>query len=192
MSERIPVGLGLLTLIALSVPLLGAVPASAHSSVASARPSYNQALDRPPSSVVIAFTSEIHTDAVTTTVVVEDEDDHDWTDGVLEITTTGVAQAVDPEMPDGRYQVRWSVVSADGAPLEGSYRFTVGGVQPEPNPLNVPLTGTRSEWFRAVTHALVGALLGLTAYALWATYHRKPPTGPAPSNAPPTNNEDNP
>ncbi|MFD2797106.1 copper resistance protein CopC [Promicromonospora vindobonensis] len=193
MSERIPVGLGLLALVALSVPLLGAVPASAHSSVASAQPSYNQALDGPPASVVLAFTSEIRTDAVTATVVVQDEDDHDWADGALEVTTTGVGQAVDPAMPDGRYQVRWSVVSADGAPLEGSYRFTVGDFPPESNPLNAPLTERRSDWFRAVTHALVGALLGLTTYALWTTYGRKAPTGPAPAsaNAPPTNNEDN-
>lgn len=195
MIERKPVRLGLLFLVALTAPLpLGAVPASAHSAVASAQPSYNQPLDEPPPSVALSFTSEIQTVAVTAAVVVQDEGGNDWADGALEVTATGVDQTVDPAMPDGRYQVRWRVVSADGAPLEGSYRFTVGDVPPESNLLDVPLTEGRSDWFRAVTHAVVGALLGLTAYVLWTTYHRRTPTGPATTtaNAPPTNDKDNP
>lgn len=174
MGKRIPAGLGFLIVVGLCASPLGTRPASAHTSVASARPGYNQTLDRSPSTVALTFTSEIRTDTATATVVVQDEDDHDWADGPALVTATHVEQALDPALPDGRYQVRWSVVSADGAPLDGSYRFTVGDVPPESNPLDVPLTEGRSDWFRAVTYGLVGTLLSVTAYALWTTYRRRP------------------
>lgn len=174
MGKRIPAALAFLIVAGLSASPLGAGQASAHTTVASAQPTYNEALERRPSSVALTFTSEIQTDATTATVVVQDEDDRDWADGTVLVTATGVEQALDPALPDGRYQVRWSVVSADGAPLDGSYRFTVGNVPPESNPLDVPLTEGRSDWFRAVAYVLVGTLLSGTAYALWATYRRRP------------------
>ena len=174
MSKRVSAGITLLIVTALSAPLPGVGQASAHSSLASARPASNQALDGPPSVVALTFSSEIQTDPATATVVIQDEDDHDWADGAAHVTATGVDQGLDPALPDGRYQVLWSVASADGAPLDGSYRFTVGDVPPESNPLNVPLTEGRSDWFRGVTYLTVGALLVLTAYTLWATYRRKP------------------
>ncbi|GAB3613949.1 copper resistance protein CopC [Humibacter ginsengisoli] len=85
---------------------------------------------------------------------------------------TVVSSPVKPNAPEGRYEIRWSVVSADGAPMSGVIRFTLGTAVADINPLDTVLTAADASWVLVGACAVVGALLVYMVYGLITVYGR--------------------
>lgn len=110
---------------------LGAGSAQAHDELLESSPSVDEHLDTTPTQVMLRFSDEILN--VGPKVIVADDAGATWTAGepVLEGATVLVPLVAD--VPDGRYEVRWRVVSSDGHPITGLIPFTVGDPGPAPD-----------------------------------------------------------
>ncbi|MFC5289584.1 copper resistance protein CopC [Actinokineospora guangxiensis] len=110
-------------LAAAAVLLAAGPPAYAHDQVLAQSPAADAALDASPRRVSLTFTdTPLDIGAV---VMVVDPAGRNWAAGEPRISGATVEQPVGA-LPDGHYQVRWRVVSADGHPISESYPFTVG------------------------------------------------------------------
>ncbi|TFD29594.1 copper resistance CopC family protein [Cryobacterium cryoconiti] len=122
----------LLTLTVIALAVLGpmAPAAYAHDQVQSTLPADGEHVDTAPSAITITFTDEIL--ELGAIVMVVDDEERNWAEGEMGLDGAQATQAVEPGMPDGAYQVRWRVVSADGHPVSGAFAFAVGdAVLPE-------------------------------------------------------------
>ena len=120
-------GLGATLLVALLLCIgvsLPAVPAAyAHDQLISSSPAPEARLDNTPASITLNFGSPLLTLGHEVRVV--DDNAKNWVSGAAVLNREALTQAL-PELPDGGYQVSWRVVSADGHPISGGYRFHVG------------------------------------------------------------------
>jgi copper resistance protein C len=127
--------------------------AAAHDQVISTSPKSGEFLDVAPENVRMEFTGKLLD--IGATILVVDDAGTDWVLGDKRIDGTVLDQPLDPAMPDGRYQVRWRVVSADGHPISGTFDFAVGtfssptdsetdGTSPQPAPSLRPETDSTS------------------------------------------------
>ena len=60
-------------------------------------------------------------------VVVTDAGGTAYQSGAPQATDNKVTQPLNGTLPNGTYTVAWRVVSADGHPIKGTYKFTVEG-----------------------------------------------------------------
>ncbi|MFI7434903.1 copper resistance protein CopC [Micromonospora haikouensis] len=111
------------TLAALAVLVAPAAPAAAHNSLASATPAADARLATPPSEITVRFLQKLNPDL--TTVVLSDATRRVVPTGVPVVAGTRATVTVAEPLPDGTYTVAYRVVSTDGHPVQGSYRFTV-------------------------------------------------------------------
>lgn len=115
--------LGVATLGIAAVPLLGvAAPALAHDEL------INSAIVLDPTdgsfeAVQLSFSDSIIETGAEMTVT--DASGSDVTDGALEIAGPDVTQPLRADLPEGRYDGAWRVVSSDGHPIEGFFGITV-------------------------------------------------------------------
>lgn len=72
-----------------------------------------------------------------------------------------------PELTDGRYTVSYSLLSADGHPIKGSYIFSVGKVSGEK--INISQGEQDSPWIFAVRIFYYITLLLVTGWIFWGT-----------------------
>ncbi|ORT53451.1 copper resistance CopC family protein [Frankia sp. KB5] len=121
----------------LTCTLTATVPASAHSQLVASDPTDNAHLDTAPSVVTLRFSDGVLT--IGTAVVVVDAAGTSWAEGEPAVSGQTVTTMLRDGPPDGAYQMRWRVVSADGHPISGVTRFTVGSVRAEPA---VPVSAT--------------------------------------------------
>lgn len=114
--------LGVLTI----VFLVGGTPmaASAHDQVLSTSPASQEHLETAPQEVSMVFSDAVL--QLGATILVVDEGGQDWALGDVRIEGSTVSQALNGALADGRYQVRWRVVSVDGHPISGTFDFSVG------------------------------------------------------------------
>ncbi|SCE80146.1 hypothetical protein GA0070558_107118 [Micromonospora haikouensis] len=110
-------------LAALAVLVAPAAPAAAHNSLASATPAADARLATPPSEITVRFLQKLNPDL--TTVVLSDAARRVVPTGVPVVAGTRATVTVAEPLPDGTYTVAYRVVSTDGHPVQGSYRFTV-------------------------------------------------------------------
>ena len=111
--------------------IVGATPlsASAHDQVLSTAPASQEHLEVAPTEVSMVFSDAVLD--LGATILVVDEAGTDWAQGDVRIAGSAASQGLNGDLPDGRYQVRWRVVSADGHPISGTIPFTVSvGVAP--------------------------------------------------------------
>lgn len=108
---------------------LGAGTAQAHDELLESSPSVDQHYDVAPETVVLRFSAEILT--VGPKVIVADDAGATWTAGEPELEGATVVVPLLADVPDGRYEVRWRVVSSDGHPITGLIPFAIGEVGPE-------------------------------------------------------------
>lgn len=174
--NRLLAGLGVLALAA-AFTIGGVAPAaSAHDSVASTVPSDTEHVDLAPATVSMRFTDNIM--QLGAIMLVVDSAGTDWSAGEPALDGPTATLAVDPALPDGAYQVRWRVVSADGHPISGTFDFSVGDasavatpttdaaapVITTPTDSNVVTTNTAASTGGGLpigVTALIGALVGL-------------------------------
>jgi methionine-rich copper-binding protein CopC len=151
---------------------VGASTGWAHGAVEDTTPRAGEQLASPPADVRVEFSSRLR-DAGGS-VVVEDSAGRNWAVGPARVDAVTLSQQVDPRMPDGDYQARWNAVAADGAPLHGVLRFTVGAVAGDSNPFNSVVTADGVRWLRGASFAFVGVVVALTGYVLVTTYRATP------------------
>jgi len=118
--------LAVVTLVSLSV-VSGAAPAAqAHDQVLSTSPNAGENLGTAPKQVAMVFSDDILN--VGAIMLVVDDQGRNWAGGTLTLDRATATQPLVPGLPDGAYEVRWRVVSADGHPVAGTFPFTVGTV----------------------------------------------------------------
>ena len=162
-------------LLCIGVSLPAAPAAYAHDQLISSSPAPDERLDNTPASITLNFGSPLLTLGYEVRVV--DDNAKNWVNGAAVLSREALTQSL-PELPDGGYQVSWRVVSADGHPISGGYRFHVGkpsaagpaapasragGAESSAEPSAVAATGTGAgipDWLPAVGIA-AGAGFGL-------------------------------
>lgn len=177
--RRAGTALALATLTASLVLGVGVPAASAHDSVLATTPGDTEQLGSAPAQVEMVFTDDIL--QLGAILLVVDEGGDDWAEGDPALDGPTVSQAVGTDLPDGDYQVRWRVVSADGHPISGTFDFGVGetdavftaenGAAPSASP--PPETEAEAQTDSApagdVPVALIGvggALIGVATFSL--------------------------
>lgn len=126
--------------------IAAAPPAAAHDELIASEPAASAQLVAAPTSVTLSFNNPPL--PIGATVIVVDADGADWVDGAPSGTGTSMVTTLRPGMPEGNYQVRWRVVSADGAVVSGFYGFSVGDSSDAPavpSPRRSVPAGDRSE-----------------------------------------------
>jgi methionine-rich copper-binding protein CopC len=110
------------TVLAVLVPT---APAAAHNQLIDTAPAKDAVLDEPPAEVALEFVERL--DPTYTTIVVTDAQRRTVATSAPEISgARGVVRFTEPLAP-GTYTVAYRVVSLDGHPVQGSFRFTVAG-----------------------------------------------------------------
>ncbi|QLQ36317.1 copper resistance CopC family protein [Micromonospora robiginosa] len=105
--------------------LAPATPAAAHNALQSATPAQDARLTVAPTSVTLRFLQRLNPEF--TTIVLSDADRQRVPTGAPAVNGTTGTVTVDKSLTNGTYTVAYRVVSADGHPVQGSYRFTVAG-----------------------------------------------------------------
>lgn len=120
-------------LLAVVVVVAPAAPAAAHAALSASQPGQNTRVAQSPEEIVLTFSERLNGDY--TTIVVSDAAGAQMpVDGPTVDQERGIVRPVQP-LPDGVYTVAYRVVSVDGHPVQGAFRFAV----------NVPLTGASAD-----------------------------------------------
>lgn len=189
MSSRVLARVGVAVLAATVWSLVGvAGPASAHDQLVESTPTAGEALAAAPTEVVLRFGGDLLD--LGGAIVVVDAAERSWTDGDLVIEGSVARIALRADMPDGRYEARWQVVSRDGHPISGIIPFTVGDVTDPPAPPTAPVAdpgaggaeaagaaaGPTWDWgaMRIVLIGLLGAAIALGGYLVALRVRRRP------------------
>ncbi|GLU88190.1 copper resistance CopC family protein [Agromyces sp. NBRC 114283] len=122
--------------LAASLSLAQALPATAHDELLGSTPATGEALAAAPSDVSLRFSDEVL--PLGAAIVVSDADGADWTASAVSLEGDTVRAELRGGMPDGRYEVRWRVVSSDGHPITGLVPFTVGDAPAGSGPGDAP------------------------------------------------------
>ncbi|MFD4697788.1 copper resistance CopC family protein [Streptomyces niveus] len=127
-----------------AAPLLfAAQPAFAHTDLVTGSPAEAASESRPPQTIKLTFSDEMTSRYAK--VALTTPDGEQGAAGAPQVTGRTVTLPVKPGLPAGSYTVGYRVVSADGHPVTGSYRFTVEEAAPAPAPTRTPTpTPTRT------------------------------------------------
>jgi methionine-rich copper-binding protein CopC len=104
---------------------LTAVPAAAHAALASSTPAEDAGLDTAPAEIKLTFTENLEETFFALTVMGPGE--KNWARGEPRAHGADLSVAFDQAAPAGQYTVNYRVVSADGHPVTGQYRFELTG-----------------------------------------------------------------
>ncbi|MER7334156.1 MULTISPECIES: copper resistance CopC family protein [unclassified Micromonospora] len=122
---RRPTATGLVAaaLAAAALLLVPAAPAAAHNTLQSASPAKDARLTTAPTQVKLTFMQKL--DPAFTTIALTDAAQTKVATGEPVVNGTTGTVTIDRPLANGTYTVAYRVVSADGHPVQGSYRFTV-------------------------------------------------------------------
>ncbi|WP_229402716.1 copper resistance CopC family protein [Micromonospora okii] len=127
------------------VLLVPASPAAAHNSLTSATPAEGARLTTPPKQITLDFVEKLN--PAFTTIALSDTAQQEVATGETVVTDARGTVAIDQALGNGTYTVAYRVVSVDGHPVQGSYRFTVAdpaagtGAPATTAPADVPSAG---------------------------------------------------
>jgi methionine-rich copper-binding protein CopC len=171
------VALALLLTVVSTVPLR-AQPVSAHSTLESSTPGAGARIATMPASIDLTFVAAVEDAGAT--IVLADAHGDDWTADAPVVDVRRVSSPVRPGIPDGRYEIRWSATSIDGAPMSGVVRFALGTVVDQTDFFDAVLTAGNVAWIRSTAFVVVGVLFGAMAHGLVTVYGRRSARGPGP------------
>lgn len=117
------------TAFVLSAAAAAPTPASAHDQLLASSPSEGAVVPAAPTEVRLDFSNRVLD--LGGIVIVVDRNGADWAAGPL-VSGRSVTQKLRAGAPDGAYQIRWQVVSADGHPISGIVNYSVGEAAAEP------------------------------------------------------------
>ncbi|GIJ76147.1 hypothetical protein SAMN05443287_10649 [Micromonospora phaseoli] len=137
--------------LAVAAMLIGPVsPAYAHNVLRKATPAQDAELTKPPTKITLEFMQKLNPSF--TTITLSDADKQKVATGEPEVTGVKGTITIDAPLANGAYTVAYRVVSTDGHPVQGSYKFTVAdptataeptpSVSPEPSEPEAPATPT--------------------------------------------------
>lgn len=126
-----------LTFVAL---LLVAGPASAHDQLLSSDPKDGATLDEQPTSIGLTFSSAPLDTGIEVALVGPDGTTAKGYD--IQVDDKVVTAQLPEDLPAGKYDVAWHVVSSDGHPIDGELTYVVEG---EPEPTGEPTTEPSDE-----------------------------------------------
>ena len=114
-----------------------ALPASAHTVLASADPAINSTVISLPSTVSLTFADDLVALGDSNSISITDENGNELTSGKLEVS--GAVLSINLEASDatGVMKVEYRAVAADGHVIKGDYQFTV-------SPMTSSETATRT------------------------------------------------
>lgn len=120
-----PAAAGLLaaTLAAVALLLVPASPAAAHNSLQAATPARDGQLATAPKHITLQFMQKL--DPAFITIALSDATQRKLPTGEPTVSGTKGTVTIDKPLANGTYTVAYRVVSADGHPVQGSYRFTL-------------------------------------------------------------------
>ncbi len=113
------------TLLALTVAF--AAPASAHDTLTGSTPKKGATVES-PSEIELTYSGSVRLPRV----VVTDASGKEYQSGDPRAVDNKVTAGLNGVLPDGEYTVAWRVVSSDGHPIQGTYKFTVEGAPTAP------------------------------------------------------------
>lgn len=102
-------------------PVTGAL---AHSQLESSNPADGAELSEPPRKIVLEFNEPVRKDFGQ--IQVTGPDEQTYAEGEVTVRSSEVTQELAELDAQGRYEVGWRVISADGHPVSGSFTFWVG------------------------------------------------------------------
>ncbi|GLY24720.1 copper resistance protein CopC [Micromonospora sp. NBRC 101691] len=108
---------------AVALCLTPASPAAAHNTLQEATPARDARVTTPPGEITLRFMQKLNPDL--TTITLTDDTGQEMPTGEVTVTGPTGTIAIDEPIANGTYTVAYRVVSADGHPVRGSYRFTV-------------------------------------------------------------------
>ena len=118
-------------LVAAALTVLTGSPAWAHNSLTDASPAKNATLRKAPGAVKLTFLQRVDPDALEIAVV--DSAERDVPASGPTASGRSGTLTFDDTLANGTYTVTYRVVSLDGHPVQGSYRFTVDGPAASPS-----------------------------------------------------------
>jgi methionine-rich copper-binding protein CopC len=116
---------------------LTALPASAHTVLASADPAENSTVDILPSEISITFAEELISIGDANSISAIDENSNELTTGKPEVSGAVLFIKLDKSEVTGLIKVIYRAVAADGHVITGDYQFTV-------SPITFSETATRT------------------------------------------------
>lgn len=162
--------LGLLLTLLLSIVLLPALPALAHTSLRQANPAENAVLQTAPKEVRLLFDEELSGPLNRITVYGPDGQQVDQDDTHVDPTDVHtLVVSLQPNLPQGGYRVLWHVVSLDGHVVEESYTYSVGAAAATPPALaeHAPAQEGPGPLLMALTTVAILGLLTATGLSLF-------------------------
>ncbi|MEV4544342.1 copper resistance CopC family protein [Micromonospora echinaurantiaca] len=122
-ARRTVAGLFAATVAAVAMLLVPAAPAAAHNTLKAATPARDARLTTAPTRITLEFMQKL--DPAFTTIALSDAAERRIPASDPAVTGTTGTVTIDEPLANGTYTVAYRVVSADGHPVQGSYRFTV-------------------------------------------------------------------
>jgi methionine-rich copper-binding protein CopC len=121
---------------ALAITLV-ALPASAHTVLASADPAINSTVVALPSTVSLTFVDELIALGDSNSISVTDENGTELTSGKAEVSGAVLSINLVASEATGVIKVNYRAVAADGHVIKGDYQFTI-------SPMTISETATRT------------------------------------------------
>lgn len=110
-------------------------PAYAHNVLRKATPAQDAELSKAPTEITLEFMQKLNPSF--TTITLSDADKQQVATSEPDVSGTKGTVAIESTLANGVYTVAYRVVSTDGHPVQGSYRFTVAdpaATDPSPSP----------------------------------------------------------
>ncbi|RBQ09500.1 copper resistance protein CopC [Micromonospora sp. LHW51205] len=120
--------------------LVPATPAAAHNSLQEATPARDARLTTAPTQVTLRFLQRLN--PAFTTITLRDSTDRQVPASAPAVDGATGTVTIEEPLANGTYTVAYRVVSRDGHPVQGSYRFTVA--DPAAPPAATPSPATPS------------------------------------------------
>ncbi|MFP7471355.1 copper resistance protein CopC [Niallia taxi] len=157
--------------IILICPFLFPFQAAAHAVLTNANPSADSRLDESPEEVVLLFNEAIKAGLSAVKVMNQDKELITEAETTLSNDNKQLKTRL-PALSEGAYLVSYTVISADGHPISGSYVFLIGNAAlpanleiSGDNPYEIPVFVTRAAYYFG--------LLSVTGWILWGVLQER-------------------
>lgn len=162
---RVLMGTALATLLTWAMPTPGAW---AHHPLEGSTPAAGAHLEIMPEEIVLNFTATLQDGDLA--IVLADDNGGEWAASPALRGGREVSAAVPADLPAGRYELRWRVLSVDGAPLSGVVPFSVGELVGEGSVWRTVITAQGAARIRGSLFVVFSALGAYIAYGLVTVY----------------------
>ncbi|MFT4148084.1 MAG: copper resistance protein CopC [Micrococcaceae bacterium] len=143
---------------------LFAPSASAHDELTGSIPADNAIVQTSPSEIQLNFNDSVMTMGAEFSVTAVQGDKSNVIEGEPQYQGTRVTQKLKANLPEGTYNAAWRVVSADGHPIGGVVKFSVGHQSQESQTSQQENQDNSSMTWLWPTLAVVVACIALVAF----------------------------